>query len=727
MIGATSVDGDRSAILARVSNAVVFYHAPGATADALRERMTANAQVDPIEPIGSASDLAARLQRGGVALVLVALPVASDTALADASRIAADANVPLVAVVLTGCSADAVAAAMREGAVDALDVDSPRWPTWQRLLPAWRRAASALASASALPARDGTHDALTGLADRQLLEDRMRQAIALAKRSGRPIAAIFLDIDRFGGINDSLGRDGGDAILRTVADRLAAAARGGDTTARVGGDEFVLLCPELTDDNEATEIATRIADVVAEPIRLDAVPHHLTCTMGVGIYPKDADSAGDLLKCANLAASRAKQQGRGRIQFFTAEMNARVAERVALERELRAAIDRGEFELHFQPQVTLDSGRIAGLEALIRWRHPERGLLAPGEFIALAEETGLIVPIGRWVLREACAHAVALRDVGHPELVVAVNVSAVQVRSGMLAADVLAALRESGLEPRRLEIELTESAIAETGERFAGVLRDIRNQGIRVAIDDFGTGYSSLAYLKRFPIDTVKIDQTFVRDIVTDPNDAAIVQAVIAMAHRLDLAVVAEGVETDEQAAFLRRCRCDVAQGYLFGHPVPIANLRSLISERDREPRPAPLPGGNRSLLFVDDEESILRLLTRILRGEGYDMHTATTAEHGLQILAQTPIAVVVSDQRLPGMSGTEFLRRVRALYPETVRIVLSGYADIESVTSAINDGAIYKFLTKPWEEDALRSDLRHAFRLFDALKAGDAYPHAGA
>jgi CheY-like chemotaxis protein len=250
---------------------------------------------------------------------------------------------------------------------------------------------------------------------------------------------------------------------------------------------------------------------------------------------------------------------------------------------------------------------------------------------------------------------------------------------------------------------------------------------VRVAIDDFGTGYSSLAYLKRFPIDTVKIDQTFVRDIVTEPDDAAIVQAVIAMAHRLDLAVVAEGVETEEQAAFLRRCRCDVAQGYLFGRPAAVTDLRSLISERERDPRPPPLPGGSRSLLFVDDEESILRLLTRILRGEGYDIHTATSAEHALQILAQTPIAVVVSDQRLPGMSGTEFLRRVRALYPETVRIVLSGYADIESVTSAINDGAIYKFLTKPWEEDALRSDLRHAFRMFDALKAGDAYPHAGA
>jgi CheY-like chemotaxis protein len=297
----------------------------------------------------------------------------------------------------------------------------------------------------------------------------------------------------------------------------------------------------------------------------------------------------------------------------------------------------------------------------------------------------------------------------------------------VLASDVQAALRETGLDARRLEIELTESAIAESGERFAAVLREIRDLGVRIAIDDFGTGYSSLAYLKRFPIDTVKIDQTFVRDIVSEPDDAAIVQAVIAMAHRLELAVVAEGVETHEQAAFLRRCRCDVAQGFLFGHPVGVADLRSVISEREREPRPAPLPGGNRSVLFVDDEESILRLLTRILRSEGYDIHTATSAEHGLQILAQTPIAVVVSDQRLAGMSGTEFLRRVRALYPETVRIVLSGYADIESVTSAINDGAIYKFLTKPWEEDALRSDLRHAFRMFDALKAGDAFPLAGA
>jgi len=710
-----------------VTNTVILYRPPAALADSLRERIGGHSQTTVVETAGSEAELAARVQAGGVAAVLIALPDTSDAQRAEAGRIAAAANVPLVAVALPDCDADTVAAALRASAVDALAVDSPRWRTWSNLLPAWRRTLAARASEGLPLARDGTHDALTGLADRQLLEDRMRQAIALAQRSGRPIAALFLDIDRFGGINDSLGRDGGDAILRTIADRLAAAARGGDTTARVGGDEFVLLCPELSDEDEGAEIATRTADVVSEPIRIESVMQHLTCSIGVGIYPKDAGSAADLLKCANLAASRAKQQGRSRIEFFTAEMNARVAERVALERELRGAIDRGEFVLHFQPQVELDTGRVTGLEALIRWQHPQRGLLAPGAFIALAEESGLIVPIGRWVLREACAQAVALRDLGHPDFVIAVNVSAVQVRSGMLTADVESALRETGLEPRRLEIELTESAVAESGERFAGVLREIRAQGARIAIDDFGTGYSSLAYLKRFPINTVKIDQTFVGDIVTEPDDAAIVQAVIAMAHRLELAVVAEGVETQEQAAFLRRCRCDVAQGYLFGRPVDAAESRSLISERQRGLRPAPLPGGNRSLLFVDDEESILRLLTRILRGEGYDIHTATTAERGLQILAQTPIAVVVSDQRLPGMSGTEFLRRVRALYPETVRIVLSGYADIESVTSAINDGAIYKFLTKPWEEEALRSDLRHAFRLFAALKAGDAYPRGGA
>ena len=689
----------------------------------LRARVAALVDAASIEAIDDPFALARRLQRRDVAVVLIALDEAGGSYIVEAARIGSDANVPIVGVAADGCSADVVAAAMRDGAVDVLAVDSTRWRSWRRMLPAWRRAAVAAASAQ-LSARDATHDPLTGLADRQLLEERMRQAIALAERSARPVAVLFLDLDRFGAINDSLGRDGGDAILRTVADRVAAAARGGDTVARVGGDEYVLLCPELNSDDEAAEIATRISGVVAEPIRVGGVPHHLTCTIGVGVYPKDAGSAGDLLKCANIAASRAKRQGRSHIQFFTAEMNARVAERVALERELREAIDGGEFELHYQPQVALDSGSVTGLEALIRWRHPERGLLAPGAFIPLAEETGLIVPIGRWVLHRACAQAALLRDHGHPDVVVAVNVSAVQVRSGMLAADVRTALRETHLEPRRLEIELTESAIAESGERFAGVLREIRDDGVRIAIDDFGTGYSSLAYLKRFPIDAVKIDQTFVRDVVSEPDDAAIVQAVIAMAHRLDLAVIAEGVETEEQAAFLRRCRCDVAQGFLFGRPVAIDDLRSLLSERERGPRPAPLPHGNRSLLFVDDEESILRLLTRILRGEGYDIHTATTAEHALQLLAQTPMAVVVSDQRLPGMSGTEFLRRVRALYPETVRIVLSGYADIESVTSAINDGAIYKFLTKPWEEDALRSDLRHAFRLFDALKAGDAYSH---
>jgi diguanylate cyclase (GGDEF)-like protein len=705
-----------------VPSAVVFYHPAGAPIDALRERVGENARAGAIDSIASTPELERRLQYGDVAAVLFALPNGSSALLAEAARIAAQSSVPLVGVASHDCGADAVAQAMRDGAVDVLAVDSPRWSTWRRLLPSWRRALVDAVPGSA-PTLGATHDALTGLAGRQLIEERIREAIGFADRTARPVAALLLDIDRFGAVNDSLGRDGGDAVLRTVGDRLAAAARGGDTLGRVGGDEFVLLCPDLRSAEEAADIAARVAAVVAEPIRLDGVPQHLTCTIGVGVYPMHADPGGDLLKCATVAASRAKRQGRGAVQFFTADMNASVAERVALERELREAIERGEFVLHYQPQVALDTGRVVGLETLIRWRHPERGLLGPDAFIALAEETGLIVPIGRWALREACAHAASLRDDGHADLVVAVNVSAVQVRSGALGADVRTALDATKLEPRRLELELTESAIAESGERFAGVLREIRGDGVRIAIDDFGTGYSSLAYLKRFPIDAVKIDQTFVRDIVSAPDDAAIVQAVIAMAHRLDLAVVAEGVEADDQAAFLRRCRCDIVQGYLFGRPVPLADLGAVLSSRELGPPPKPLPGGHRSVLFVDDEESVLRLLTRILRGEGYEMHTATTAEQGLQILARTPIAVVVSDQRLPGMSGTEFLRRVRALYPETVRIVLSGYADIESVTSAINDGAIYKFLRKPWEEDALRSDLRHAFRLFDASKSGDAYP----
>jgi EAL domain-containing protein (putative c-di-GMP-specific phosphodiesterase class I)/CheY-like chemotaxis protein len=341
-------------------------------------------------------------------------------------------------------------------------------------------------------------------------------------------------------------------------------------------------------------------------------------------------------------------------------------------------------------------------------------LLAPAEFISIAEETGLIVPIGRWVVDTACAQVAQWHRRGHRALFVAINVSPLEIRRGNVIDNIRHALTESALEPRHLEIELTETLIMDGADSFIRSLNALKEIGITIAIDDFGTGYSSLSYLKRFPVDKVKIDRIFIRDIVTETDDAAIVQAIIAMSHHLQLRVTAEGVETEEQAGFLRRCQCDIVQGFLFGAPVPAEQLGALLDSRGGVPLLQEPRGSARSLLLVDDEENNLRALQRVLRRDGYDIHTATSAQQALEVLAHTRISVIVSDQRMPGMSGTELLTRAKMLYPDTVRIILSGFTDLGTITAAINEGAIYKFLTKPWEDDVLRDDIRGAFRLHE-------------
>lgn len=389
-----------------------------------------------------------------------------------------------------------------------------------------------------------------------------------------------------------------------------------------------------------------------------------------------------------------------------------------MEGSLHQAIERGELELHYQPEISLDSGRIIGVEALLRWRHPVRGLLAAAEFIDAAVELGQVVPIGEWAIDTACAHAAEWHKRGHRDLFVAVNVSPLQLKRGNVAAHIQGALTRSGLDPRYLEIELTETLAVDGGESFIRVIEAIKATGVSIAVDDFGTGYSSLSYLRRYPIDKVKIDRTFVHDIVTDPDAAGIVRAIIAMAHHLRLKVTAEGIETEEQAGFLRRNHCDIVQGYLFGRPVSAAQMSVVLDGGGGPPLLAKPSGTSRVLLLVDDDKNNLRALQRVLRHEGYDIQTATSPERGLEILANTRASVIVSEQRMPGMNGAEFLSRVKKLYPETVRIVLSGFTDLATVTAAVNEGAIYKFLTKPWEDDALREDIRQAFHRYEQQTA---------
>ncbi|MHB8494786.1 MAG: putative bifunctional diguanylate cyclase/phosphodiesterase [Casimicrobiaceae bacterium] len=412
------------------------------------------------------------------------------------------------------------------------------------------------------------HDLLTGLPNRMLLNDRLDQAIALARRYGRRVAVLFLDLDGFKHINDSLGHAIGDRLLQKTGKRLTAAVRASDTVSRQGGDEFVVVLSEVEHAQNAARQAEKIHAALAKPHAIAGHDLHVSASIGISVFPDDGQDAEALIKCADTAMYHAKENGRNTYEFFRPEMNVRAVARQSLEAHLRRALERHEFVLHYQSKTNLKTGAITGAEALIRWRHPERGLLAPAQFMPVAEDCGLIVPIGQWVLREACRQARAWQQAGLPPMPVAVNICALEFRHGDFLADIRTILTESRLEPRYLELELTESVVMHDVESVAAILRALKSMGVLLAIDDFGTGYSSLSYLRQFPIDTLKIDQSFVRNMTTDPVDAAIVSSVIGLAKALGQRVVAEGVESREQLALLKTRLCDEGQGYYFARPV---------------------------------------------------------------------------------------------------------------------------------------------------------------
>lgn len=424
------------------------------------------------------------------------------------------------------------------------------------------------------------HDVLTGLPNRSLLQDRLSQAVAYAGRSGRSVWVMLIDLDRFKFVNDSMGHKAGDVLLMTVAARLCATLRETDTVARLSGDEFVVILSEHADQPLGVEIVERVMASVAQPVMLGNREFFVTCSIGVAAYPSDGTPADSLIEHADIAMYRAKKLGRNNYQFYTPAMNEESLERVRIESALRNALERDEFVLHYQPQVDLQTGQVVGMEALIRWQHPELGMVPPGRFVGVAEDTGLIVPIGAWVMRTACAQNKAWQDAGLGKLRVAVNVSARQFGAADLVPSIEAVLADTGLAPSCLELELTESLFMSDVTPAVELLHRMKALGVNLSIDDFGTGYSSFSYLSRFPIDVLKIDRSFVNDITHDANDAAIVASIIALAHNLRLSVIAEGVETAEQLDYLRHQGCDEMQGYYFSKPLPAAEFEALLRQR---------------------------------------------------------------------------------------------------------------------------------------------------
>jgi diguanylate cyclase (GGDEF)-like protein len=530
---------------------------------------------------------------------------------------------------------------------------------------------------------------------------------------------LFLDMDRFKNINDTLGHTIGDELLRQFSSRLVECLRVRDTIGRFGGDEFaaILMLPEGAQN--AVAVVDKIRDAMRQPFDLKGHEVTMTASIGISVFPGDASDPDTLIQYADTAMYRAKEAGRDAFRFFTAEMNAQSLARLDMENALRRAIDNNEFRLFYQPKVHIASGRISGAEVLLRWERPGHGMVSPALFIPLLEETGLIVRVGSWVIHESCRKIAewARSQVGAVHL--SVNVSGIQFFVGGLEEEVMRAIKENDIAPELLELELTESSLMSNAEETITVLQNLKALGVKISIDDFGTGYSSLAYLKRFPIDKLKIDIAFVREVTSNPDDAAIVLAIINMAHSLKLKVIAEGVEKDAQLSYLRRHDCDEMQGYYFSRPLPEADFMQMLGEGRHLQAPSDeTVVDQQTLLIVDDDAFMLDVLSDFLAQDGYRILTAQTAAEGFDVLARHRVQVILCDQCMPMMTGTEFMERVKNLAPDTFRIMLSAYADLTPIMAAINHGAIDRFYTKPWKGAVLRENIREGFRLHSQVRA---------
>jgi diguanylate cyclase (GGDEF)-like protein len=553
------------------------------------------------------------------------------------------------------------------------------------------------------------HETRTALPDYSLFRERLGHALHCAAVAGRLVQVATLDLDLYKRVNAWLGHDAGDRLLQDMAHRIERAAGPAVTVARETAHRFLLL---LEGDQCVTETGTvqAVAAALAEPLDYEGRPVYATCCIGIASFPTNGKDADALLFAADCALRRAETSGPGSLWYADTRIDKAELDRFRLGAALRDAFAAGELRLDYQPQVDLVTGQISTVEALVRWKRGDDEVSA-ATLIGAAEGCGLIGELGDWVLRTACAQAAEWRAMGFPALRIAVNLSTRQLSAGTIEASVTRALSETGLPGECLDLELAESALMYDMNGGLQFLLALKERGIRLCLDHFGTGHSSLAQLQRLPIDVLKIDQSFLLGVPEADQAAAIVDAVIVMGHSLGMKVVAVGVEHEAQCEYLARHMCDEVQGYLVSAPVPGEVITRMLHEgAGLSSRLLRFDRAQPTLLLVDDEPSILSSLRRLLRGDGYRILTANSGQAGLDVLAEHAVDVIVSDQRMPGMTGVEFLRTVRQSYPDTVRIVLSGFTELQTVTDAVNAGAIYKFLTKPWDDDQLRAHVQEAF-----------------
>jgi len=553
------------------------------------------------------------------------------------------------------------------------------------------------------------YDVHTGLPGRELFNERL-SASCQAERDG-VLGILVVNLRNYHGVLQTLGETGGRKIARVVAERLEA-IEPPLFVARVSESQFALLLAGQEGPHTVESTAWHIHAALAQVVRLGDQEVFLSPFIGIALHPKDG-GPDELLKRAMAAANTPPGDASGFCRFFWADLETRSRRQISMESALHRALERDEFVLHYQPLVDLRSGRMVGAEALLRWQRPGQGLVPPNDFIPQLEENGLISPVGEWILHEACRTGRAWQDSGHP-LRVAVNLSARQFSNGDIRADVKGALASTGLDPQLLELELTESTILLDADAVIRTMRELNGDGVSHVLDDFGTGFSSLSYLQRLPVKRLKIDRGFVNEVASNPGSAAIVRAIVGMAHSLSLSVIAEGVEAEGQLGFLRGLGCEEMQGYYFSPPLPPDRFADLMNEGRQL---APQPGTDRRervLLVVDDEPNTLSAIRRALHNQPVRVLTANNIRDGFDLLAGHRVGVVISDHRMPEMTGTEFLRRVKEIHPDVVRIVLTGYTEVNAIIDAVNRGAVYKFLTKPWDDDLLKENIEEAFRIHE-------------